>query len=109
MITEVLIDIRSLLRPPRWSSPRLARSSTTRAILSRGLRHLIRSLTETWHAASTPSSHPSYSCGRARLPSYTEADADDSRFFLAEYLTWRTEAKATSFAASFKRFAQAIR
>lgn len=30
----------------------------------------------------------------------------DSRFFLSEYLSWRTEAKASDFARAFKRFTQ---
>jgi hypothetical protein len=40
------------------------------------------------------------------MPPYPGPIAADSRFFVSEYLTWCTEAKATSFAASFKRFAQ---
>lgn len=30
----------------------------------------------------------------------------DSRFFLSEYLSWRTQAKASAFAQAFERFAQ---
>jgi hypothetical protein len=41
------------------------------------------------------------------MPPYPRAISDDSRFFVSEYLTWRTEAKAAVFAESFKRFAQA--
>ena len=40
------------------------------------------------------------------MPPYPGPIAADPRFFVSEYLTWRTEATATSFAASFKRFAQ---
>lgn len=32
--------------------------------------------------------------------------APGSRFFLSEYLTWRTQAKASAFAAAFARFAR---
>jgi hypothetical protein len=32
--------------------------------------------------------------------------APGSRFFLSEYLTWRTQAKASAFAEAFARFAR---
>lgn len=41
------------------------------------------------------------------MPPYPGEIARDSRFFVSEYLSWRTEAKASVFAESFKRFAQA--
>jgi hypothetical protein len=39
-------------------------------------------------------------------PPYPGAIDRDSRFFLSEYLSWRTEAKASDFARAFKRFTQ---
>lgn len=40
------------------------------------------------------------------MPPYPGEIARDSRFFVSEYLSWRTEAKALEFAEAFKRFAQ---
>lgn len=40
------------------------------------------------------------------LPPYPGEIARDSRFFVSEYLSWRTEAEASAFAKAFKRFAQ---
>ena len=41
------------------------------------------------------------------MPLYPGEIASASRFFVSEYLTWRTEADASAFAESFKRFAPA--
>ncbi len=40
------------------------------------------------------------------MPPYPGEIARDSRFFVSEYLTWRTKAKASMFAELFKGFAQ---
>jgi hypothetical protein len=40
------------------------------------------------------------------MPPYPGEIARDSRFFVSEYLSWRTEARALAFAEAFKRFAQ---
>ena len=40
------------------------------------------------------------------MPPYPSEIARDSRFFVSEYLSWRTEAKASAFAEAFKRFVQ---
>lgn len=40
------------------------------------------------------------------MPPYAGEIARDSRFFVSEYLSWRTEAEASMFAESFKRFAR---
>lgn len=40
------------------------------------------------------------------MPPYPGEIARDSRFFVSEYLSWRTEAEASAFAEAFKRFAQ---
>jgi len=39
------------------------------------------------------------------MPPYPGEIAPDSRFFVSEYLSWRTEDEASAFAAAFKRFA----
>jgi len=38
------------------------------------------------------------------MPPYPGEVAPGSKFFLSEYLTWRTEAKASAFAKGFRRF-----
>ena len=40
------------------------------------------------------------------MPPYPSEIARDSMFFVSEYLSWRTEAKASAFAEALKRFAQ---
>jgi hypothetical protein len=40
------------------------------------------------------------------MPPYPGEIARDSRFFVSEYFSWRTEAEASAFAESFKRFAR---
>ena len=40
------------------------------------------------------------------MPPYPSEIARDSRFFVSEYLSWRTEVKAPAFAEALKRFAQ---
>lgn len=40
------------------------------------------------------------------MPPYPGEVGRDSRFFLSEYLSWRTGGKASAFAKVFKRFAQ---
>ncbi len=44
---------------------------------------------------------------RISLPPFPGSIAPQSRFFLSEYLSWRTESKATRFCESFARFARA--
>lgn len=43
---------------------------------------------------------------RISMPPYPGEIATDSRFFVSEYLSWRTESKASAFAEAFKRFAK---
>jgi len=40
------------------------------------------------------------------MPPYSGEIARDSRFFVSQYLSWRTEAEASAFAEAFKHFAQ---
>jgi len=43
---------------------------------------------------------------RISLPPFPGSIAPGSRFFLSEYLSWRTEAEASRFCEAFRRFAQ---
>jgi hypothetical protein len=43
---------------------------------------------------------------RISLPPFPASSASGSRFFLSEYLSWRTESKASRFCEAFGRFAR---
>jgi hypothetical protein len=91
-------------RAMRYTSPRVKNTSHLQPWLAQA-----RAVWVMGHLASNAVANATTEFPKQRrrisMPPYPGEIARSSRFFVSEYLSWRTEAKAPAFAEAFRRFA----